>query len=138
MKKISLILFAIFLSALSFGQKEDATTKNTRIDVYYFHRTERCQTCLSIEENTKATLEAYFSDEVEDGTITFRSINFEGDADTDLIEKYSADGPSLFLTRVKNGKEKTKNLSDFAMENSLYNPDKFKRGLRDDLNKLLR
>ncbi len=138
MKKTSLILFAILLSAFSFGQKENNKSSKTQIDIYYFHRTDRCATCISIEENTRNTLDQYFANETKDGTITFRSINFEGDTDTEIIEKYDADGPSLFITKVKKGKETTKNLTDFALENSRYNPKKFNKGLRDNLNKMLR
>jgi hypothetical protein len=138
MKKSSVLFIALLLSIFAFGQEEGAESKGTKIDIYYFHRTERCQTCMSIEENTKTTLETYFANEVKEGVISFQSINFEGEEDKDLIEKYKADGPSLFLTKMKKGKETTKNLTDFALENSLYNPEKFNKGLRDDLNKLLR
>jgi len=138
MKKSSFLFLALLLSVFAFGQVESAKSYLTKIDIFYFHRTDRCQTCMSIEENTKTTLKTYFADEVMNGVIVFQSINFEGDTDTGLIEKYKADGPSLFMTRDKNGKEKTKNLTDFALENSLYNPEKFNKGLRDDLNKMLR
>ena len=138
MKKTSLLLIAILLSVFAFGQKESDKTNKTQIDIYYFHRAERCATCLSIEENTKATLDEYFADELKDGTITIVSINYEGDEDKEIIEKYKADGPALYLTKVKKGKETDKNLTDFAFENSLHNPDKFKKGLHDNLNKMLR
>lgn len=138
MKKTSLILFAILLSAFAIGQNEKAKSNKTQIDIYYFHRTERCNTCMSIEENTNYTLENNFADEMKAGTITFISINFEGDADKEIIEKYGADGPSLYLTKVKKGRETTKNLTDFAFENSLYNAEKFNKGLRENINKLLR
>ena len=138
MKKTTLLFFAILLSVFAFGQDKKAKSNKTKIDIYYFHRTERCNTCMSIEENTNYVLENYFADELKDGTISFKSINFEGDADKEIIEKYEADGPSLFLTKVKKGKETTKNLTDFAFENSLYNAEKFNKGLRDNINKLLR
>jgi hypothetical protein len=138
MKKTSLLFFAILISAFGFGQNEKAKSNKTHINIYYFHRTDRCSTCLSIEENTNYTLENYFAGELKDGTITFRSINFEGSSDKEIIEKYEADGPSLFLTKVKKGRETTKNLTDFALENSLYSAEKFNKGLRDNINKLLR
>lgn len=138
MKKSSLLFLAFLLSVFAFGQVESAESSKTKIDIYYFHRTDRCATCMSIEENTMSTLDTYFANEVKEGVINFRSINFEGDADTDLIEKYKADGPSLFLTKTKKGKENTKNMTDFALENSLHNAKKFNKGLRDNLNKMLR
>jgi len=138
MKKSSLLFIALLLSVFAFGQVESAESNKTKIDIFYFHRTDRCATCISIEENTNATLETHFASEVKEGVITFRSVNFEDDVDIEIIEKYKADGPSLFLTKVKKGKESTKNLTDFALENSRYNPEKFNKGLRDNINKMLR
>ena len=138
MKKTSVLLFAILLSVFAFGQNEESKSNKTELDIYYFHRTERCNTCLSIEENTKTVLEQYFADESKNGTVSFKSINFEGETDKEIIDKYEADGPSLFLTKVKKGKETIIDMTDFALENSLYNSDKFKNGLRDKINELLR
>jgi hypothetical protein len=138
MKKTGLLLFTIFIAAFAFGQKESDVSKETKIDIYYFHRAERCATCLSIEENTLATLDEYFADELKDGKISFISINYEGDDEKETIEKFNAEDPALYITKVKNGKETTKSLTDFAFENSLHNAEKFKNGLRDNLNKMLR
>jgi len=138
MKKTSVSLIAILFSILAFGQNEEVNSKKSKLDIYYFHRTQRCQTCLSIEENTKNTLEQYFTDELKEGVITFYAIDFESDEDKELIEKYKADAPALYLTKVKKGKETHNNLTDFAFENSLHNAKKYKNGLRDKINELLR
>ncbi|MEZ5196574.1 MAG: hypothetical protein R2764_09280 [Bacteroidales bacterium] len=55
-----------------------------------------------------------------------------------VVQKYEVDGPALYLTKVKKGKEINKNLTDFAFDNSLHNADNFKKGLRDKINELLR
>lgn len=138
MKKSSLLFFAILISAVAFAQVEEPVSKKTHVDVYYFHRTERCATCLSIEENTKGTLEKYFADEMKDGTVNFHSVCYEDDSNPQAVEKYNVDGPALYLTKVKKGKETNKNLTDFAFDNSLHNADKFNNGLRDKINELLR
>lgn len=138
MKKASILFIAILLSTLAIGQNEEVKAKKTTVDVYYFHRAQRCQTCLSIEENTKNTLEQNFADELKDGTITLYIIDYEGEADKELIEKYNADAPALYLTKVKKGKETKKDLTDFAFDNSLHNADKYKEGLQKKINELLR
>jgi hypothetical protein len=121
-----------------FAQEENTVSNKTHVDVYYFHHTDRCATCLSIEENTKSALDLYFADEMKDGTISFYSVCYEDDSDKKAVEKYEVDGPALYLTKVKKGKETNKNLTDFAFDNSLHNADKFKNGLRDKMNELLR
>lgn len=138
MKKTSVLLIAILISIIAFGQNEEVKSKKTKLDVYYFHRNQRCQTCLSIEENTKNTLEQYYADEMKEGVITFYVIDYEGDEDKALIDKYNADAPALYLTKIKKEKETTKNLTDFAFDNSLHNAEKYKSGLRDRINSLLR
>jgi len=138
MKKTVVLFLAMLLSVFAISQDEETLSKNAKVDIYYFHREQRCQTCLSIEENTKNTLDKYFTDELKDGTINFYSICYEGDEQKEIIEKYEADGPALYLTKVKKGKETTKNLTDFAFDNSLHNADKFNNGLRDKINELLR
>ena len=138
MKKTSVLFITVLFSFLALGQNGEVKSKKSQLDIYYFHRTDRCATCMSIEENTKNALDTFFADEVKEGTISFKSINFEGESDKEIIEKYEANGPSLFLTKVKKTKETTKNLTDFALENSRYNPEKFKIGLRDKINELLR
>lgn len=138
MKKTSALLLVILLSTVAFSQKEENSSNKTHVDIYYFHREARCLTCLSIEENTQSALDQYFADEVKNGTINFYSICYEGETEKDIIEKYDADGPALYLTKIKKGKETNKNLTDFAFDNSLHNADKFKNGLRDKINELLR
>jgi len=138
MKKTSVFILALFVTLVSFSQEVTKNSKKTIIDVYYFHRTNRCATCLSIEENTKNALETYFADELKDGTIKFYSICYEGETDKEAIEKYKADAPGLYLTKLKKGKETTKDVTDFAFDNSLHNGDKFKEGLRDRINSLFR
>lgn len=138
MKKTSVLLLTILIAAIGFCQDEKVKSNKTQVDVYYFHRTDRCATCLSIEENTKSTLNEYFANEMKEGTINFYSICYEGDTDIDIIEKFKAEDPALYLNKVKKGKETNKDLTDFAFENSLHNADKFKNGLRDRINQLLR
>jgi hypothetical protein len=60
-----------------------------RVDVVYFHRTQRCHTCLYAEEQTRYTLETYFKDELDSGKLTFQSINVEDEANADILEKYN-------------------------------------------------
>jgi len=138
MKKASVLFIAILLSTLTFSQNEEPKSNKTQLDIYYFHRTQRCQTCLSIEENTKNVLDQYYAEELKDGIIVMHIIDYEGDESKDLIEKYKADAPALYLTKVKKGKETNKNLTDFAFDNSLHNADKYKDGLRNKINELLR
>jgi hypothetical protein len=47
------------------------------LTVYYFHNTYRCATCNAIEAQTRKTLETYFKDKIESGTIKLMVLNAE-------------------------------------------------------------
>lgn len=138
MKKLSFLIVALLFTSIGFGQTETGKSKKTKIDIYYFHRTIRCETCNSIEKNTIKVLDLYFADELKDGSIEFHSIDYELNDEKELIEKYDVSGPALYLTKVKKGKETNKDLTDYAFENSLYYSKTFKEGLRSEINELFR
>jgi len=127
-----MIVSLIFVSTL-FGQ-----TPTKKLDVIYFHATRRCPTCLAIEENTRKTLDTYFSDQLKNGTIKLTVINVDEDKNKAIAEKYEATGSALFLTRNNNGKENKNDLTDFAFSYARNNPDKFMADLKDKINELLK
>jgi len=109
---LSLMLFSCNANAQN-EQKAKNTSQNI-IEVIDFHSTHRCNTCNSIEANTKYTLDNYFATELKDGKITFQSINVDNDKNFKMAEKFEASGISLFLNVIINGKETIINLTDFA------------------------
>ena len=59
-----------------------------RVEVVYFHRTQRCPTCLHAENMTRYTLETYFADELASGKVTFQTVDVEDPTNADILEKY--------------------------------------------------
>jgi len=131
MKKIVLItLLMIAVAGVS-------AQKSVKLKIIYFHSEHRCPTCLSIEENTKKTLNTYFANQLKDGSITLQIIDLGDEKSEKLIEKYEADGSSLFLTRVNGSKETTTNFTTFAFSYSRNQADKFIAGLKAEIEKNL-
>ena len=132
MKKVLLILvFSVF--SVAFGK----STANPHLDIYYFHATHRCPTCLKIEANARKTIETYFAEEVLNGTIIIHMLNFEEPENAALFNKFELYSSSLVLDAIdKNGKEKTMNLTDFAFTNA-YDEDKFIQELKSAIDKQL-
>ncbi len=89
----------------------------TKIEVIDFHATHRCMTCNAIESNTKYTLDTYFSTELDEGKITFQTINVDKKENQKIAEKFEVYGTALFLNVIKNGNEDKINLTDFAFLN---------------------
>jgi len=95
-----------------------------RVDVVYFHRTQRCHTCLYAEEHTVYTLETYFADELASGKVTFQSINVEDQANADIVEKYNnASYLTLCVNAVEGGTDHIEVITDIWYE--IDNDDAF-------------
>ena len=98
MKKI-IVSAILILSVVSvFAQKP------TKLQIVYFHAKNRCPTCISIEENTKKTLDTYFANQLKDGTIKLQVLDVSEEKNEKLVEKYQAEGSSLYLTRINSKK----------------------------------
>lgn len=85
-----------------------------RVDVVYFHRTQRCYTCRYAEEGTRYALETYFADELTSGKVTFHVINVDDkEANADILEKYN--DPSyltLCINTVRDGTDHIEVVTD--------------------------
>jgi hypothetical protein len=73
------------------------------VEVVYFHRARRCQSCIYAEEETIYTMETYFQDEMASGKMTFRSVNLNDEENTAILEKYNAYTSSLFINAIIDG-----------------------------------
>jgi hypothetical protein len=109
----SLIVFAlavVFWPSIS-GQAgpSSGTTSSTaaaeRGEVIYFHRTERCASCLWAADATEQTLDMYFHDELRSGKVTYRAVNVQDPANAALVERYRATGSSLYINFVRDGQD---------------------------------
>jgi hypothetical protein len=83
-----------------------------RVEVVYFHRTQRCYTCLYAENQTRYTVETYFADELASGKVTFQSINVQDEANADIVEKYGASYLTLFVNAVRDGTDHIEEVTD--------------------------
>jgi hypothetical protein len=83
-----------------------------RVDVVYFHRTQRCYSCQYAEAGTNHTLETYFADEMASGKLTFQSVDVQDEANADIIEEYGAYGSQLFINTIKDGTDHIEQITD--------------------------
>ncbi len=116
------------LSQLPPGQVE-------RVEVAYFHRTQRCKSCQEAERLTRKTLDTYFTDQMSSGLVNLTTIDVQDPQNTALTRKYGATGSSLFFGIIKNGVEYICPVSDVWIV--LNNEAKFLPLLRDKINAAL-
>ncbi|MDB4584360.1 nitrophenyl compound nitroreductase subunit ArsF family protein [Draconibacterium sp.] len=102
-----------------------------KTEVYYFHNTRRCPTCMAIEKETKKVLkEQPFADAEENEKLAFKSYNAENAANKKLVKKLGVTGSALIIMK---GDEKI-DLTSKGFMYALKQPEKFRQALRDALN----
>ncbi|MCX6235693.1 MAG: nitrophenyl compound nitroreductase subunit ArsF family protein [Bacteroidetes bacterium] len=134
---ISLMLFSCF-SLVTVGSISVPGNNNPVLEVYYFHGTYRCPTCLSIEENTINTIDTYFKNELDNGTIRLKILNFDDKENKSLVEKYEVYGSTLLLIKIADGKEIKEDMTNFAFSYSRNEREKFIGGLKDKITEMLK
>jgi hypothetical protein len=94
MKKNILFFLTMFMIAGIFAGNPAPTTK---IEVYYFHFTRRCMTCLNVENVSKKAVETLYPEKVKSGEISFQSVNLDEKAGEAIGAKYKIEGQTLIV-----------------------------------------
>jgi len=100
------VLVAGILGACGNGAPEVPSTSDTsavtadRVEVVYFHRAQRCKSCIYAETGTRYTLETYFKDELASDKIIFKVVNVEDKKNANIVKKYGAFTSSLFINTI--------------------------------------
>jgi hypothetical protein len=104
MKSITMFSFALFILLGSFScnaqtnKKADAnSTVSAKVEVYYFHFTRRCNTCMSVEENAKLAVESLYADKVKSGEYSFKGLNLDDANSKAIAEKLGVGGQTLLV-----------------------------------------
>jgi hypothetical protein len=140
MKKKSILLLIILLGCITAGQaqnKPKTATTGTKIEILYFHATNRCPTCLAVENNAKKTIEENFKTEVTNGTIKFVSLNIDDKANKPLVDKYEVAFSTLLIIKKTGGKETKTDFTDTGFQYARNNPSKYAELLKAELKKNL-
>jgi hypothetical protein len=71
---------------------------DSAVVVHYFHRTLRCQTCLTIEAYTREALESSFQSALADGRLVWRPLNLEAPGNAHCEEDFALQFNSVIVT----------------------------------------
>lgn len=140
MKTFVVFILSVFLGGIlvATAQTRSTAVTNPRVEVYYFHPTERCPIDQAIEETTRKLMQTDFVKEIKDGTIEFRVINTDDKANAKLVGNYDINTQALYVIKVDKGKEIKNDLTEFAFSNAKANPLKFRYSLKDEIVKALK
>lgn len=116
---------------------ESRDTKNSvdKLEVYYFHRTQRCYSCSTISRYLRETMEQKFSQEIKNETIDFREINVDLPENKEIAVKFQASGSSLFVNAISDGQDNVS--QDTNIWRLLNDEIKFKSYIENKINLFL-
>lgn len=80
-------------------------TAPEKIEVFLFHRTVRCSTCIAIGKLSERTVQEKFAEEAKSGKIIFKEINIDLPENKALAEKFQAAGSALYINTIRNGQD---------------------------------
>lgn len=136
---LGLLILLVVISLNSKTETADAgqVSKQSadKVQVYLFHATQRCTTCIAIGKLAGETVAEYFQPETRDGKIEFKEINIDLPENRELAQKFQASGSVLYINAIKDGQD---NISEDATVWRLTtNEVQFKSYLKDKLDNLL-
>ena len=117
MKRRVLVLASLFalplLGSLVADVAPAADAPKDRVVVMYFHRTQRCPTCLKMGSYTEEAVKAGFAKELQAGKVSFHFIDFQDPKNSAFTKAYAIAGPTLIVARAAGEKvAEYKNLKD--------------------------
>lgn len=130
---LSLIIFVVALSATTLAQ-----SSKDLVEVYYFHRTTRCQTCMAIEKITGELLNEEYKAELKSEKIRFVSVDYQSDTTHPMVVKYKVEDPTLLILFTKKDKITSFDLTEEAFEYALSNPPALRKRISEQINELFR
>lgn len=98
----------------------EAIVSTEKVDVYYFHFTRRCVTCVSVQEATEKVLKEHYSKEIENGNLVFHEINLSEPGSKEIAQMLEVGGQALL---VVSGSKKI----DITMQGFMHAPRDIER-----------
>ena len=128
---ISLMVLSLNItcSAQTGKNDENKQISNTgNVEVYYFHYTRRCVTCLSVENVSKEAVAELYGNKV-----VFSDFNLEEEKGKQKGEQLGVNGQTLLIV---SGDTKI-NITNEGFLNARSNPDKLKQIIKEKIDPLL-
>ena len=106
MKQIALLATMLSVMFFTISCKNQGSKKEivqnlsaSGVNVYYFHFTRRCPTCLAVEENARKAVEELYSNEVKTGEYAFHALNLDEESGKKIAENLGVGGQTLLVVR---------------------------------------
>jgi thioredoxin-related protein len=109
--------------------------KADKVQVFTFHATQRCATCIAIGKLSGEVVEEYYQPELRDGKIEVKEINIDLPENKELATKFQASGSALKINAIYDGQDHIS--EDTAVWRLTSNPTQYKSYLKNKIDTLL-
>ena len=111
MKRFAIVALAIACVAATYASTALAAEQPSkrpadRVVAMYFHRTQRCPTCLKMGSYSEEAVKKGLPKQVKAGSVEFHYIDFQNKKNAALTKAYKITGPALVVAKVKQNKVK--------------------------------
>jgi len=113
------------------AKPEGATKVPRTVVAYYFHRTQRCKTCLTMEAYARDAIREGLTDSVDSGELAWRAVNVEEPEHEHFVKQYDLYASALVMVEMEGDEVKrSKNLEQIW--DLVGDESKFKAYVRDE------
>ena len=104
-----------------------------KVEVYYFHYTRRCTTCVAVEQQSQKFVQELYGKQLKEGRIIFKGVNLDDKSNAALAQKCKADGQALLV--ISGGKRI--DLTEQGFMYATYKTEKLKEALKKAIDPLI-
>jgi hypothetical protein len=92
------------------GQNTSTTVQ--KVEIYHFHPTRQCYSCITLGAYAEETVNTYFAPEVKSGKVVFGHVNMDLPENRALVDRYGPTSSSLWIgVYDKDGFHKEENVN---------------------------
>jgi thiol-disulfide isomerase/thioredoxin len=100
----AILLAVAFASPMIPSPASAADGVKDRVVVMYFHRTQRCPTCMKMGTYTEEAVNKGLANEVKAGKVSLHFINFQDEKNAAFTKAYGITGPTLIVAKASGDK----------------------------------
>ena len=102
------------------------------VEVFYFHFTRRCVSCVNVQKATEKVLKENYEEEMENGSVIYHEINLSEPESREIAQKLGVGRQALLVTC--GGKKHDLTMQGFMLASRDYN--EFKKTLDEAIKKV--
>lgn len=135
--KLFLALALMFTALACNGQTKTAekpVAKSQNVEVYYFHFTNRCMTCNTVEAEAKKNVASLYPELYKQGRVSFKALNLDEKSTDAVAERLKVSGQTLLIVSGS----KQENITNDAFLYARSSPEKLRAEMKSNIDKMLK